>query len=295
MHDIPLRPRSPSEIVDAAFQLYRRNAGPILLMSAVAYAPAIIVQLLILGTAPTAQGVPALAGSLAVVGGLISWLGYALMSGAVCRLAADVYLGKPADVGGSVRATLPRVPALMGAAVLKTLAMAAPVALVGVFFALVIPATARGGAGGAGITVLLGVLFFFAAMVAALYLFATYFAVTPLVVIEGEGPTGSMSRSSKLSEGRRLPILGTVALVFAIYLVLMLAVMTIAALLGGFTSVQTVGQVLAMHAFTIIAYPLYAVTEMLLYYDARIRREAFDVEVMAAALGSTPAPAATAR
>ena len=82
---------------------------------------------------------------------------------------------------------------------------------------------------------------------------------------------------------------------FAIYAVLMIAVMMVSALLGGFMSMQTVGQVLLMHAFTIVAYPLYAVTEMLLYYDARIRLEGFDVEMMAAALEPAAAPETAAR
>jgi len=35
---------------------------------------------------------------------------------------------------------------------------------------------------------------------------------------------------------------------------------------------------------SIIGYPLFAITEMLLYYDARVRNEGFDIEMMAEGL-----------
>jgi hypothetical protein len=34
-------------------------------------------------------------------------------------------------------------------------------------------------------------------------------------------------------------------------------------------------------AASIIAYPLFAIVEMLLYYDARVRNEGYDIEMMA--------------
>jgi len=37
-------------------------------------------------------------------------------------------------------------------------------------------------------------------------------------------------------------------------------------------------------AVSIIGYPLFAITEMLLYYDARVRNEGFDIEMMAEGL-----------
>jgi hypothetical protein len=33
-------------------------------------------------------------------------------------------------------------------------------------------------------------------------------------------------------------------------------------------------------AASIAAYPLFAITEMLLYYDARVRNEGYDIEMM---------------
>ena len=38
--------------------------------------------------------------------------------------------------------------------------------------------------------------------------------------------------------------------------------------------------------FTILVYPLVSVVQTLLYYDLRIRKEAFDIELMASGLGA---------
>lgn len=294
MHDIPLRPRTPTEIVDASFQLYRRNIAPILLMSAVAYAPAVVLSLLIVATTTTVPGEanPVLIAVLAVARFLISWLGYALMSGAVNRLTSDVYLGRDADVGGSVRATLPRVPALMGATLLKTLAMFAPGFGVGIALAIAVPLLAKGGGTAGAVAVLVAIPLGGAAIVAGLYLFASYFAVAPLVVLENEGAARSLARSARLANGRRMPILGALTLVLLIYGIMLMVAFFASAMIFGFNPGQTVGDVLVMNAFVIVAYPLYAITEMLLYYDARIRNEGYDVEVMAAALGPAATPAA---
>jgi hypothetical protein len=42
--------------------------------------------------------------------------------------------------------------------------------------------------------------------------------------------------------------------------------------------------------YTIVAYPIIGITQMILYYDTRIRAEGFDIEVMAGALGAAPEP-----
>ena len=50
---LPLRPRSATEIVDAAFQLYRRDPMSYLLVSALCYAPVLVLQLVTQGVTTT--------------------------------------------------------------------------------------------------------------------------------------------------------------------------------------------------------------------------------------------------
>ena len=48
MSDLRLRARSVTEIVDAAFQLYRRDALEYVLVTAIAYAPLVLAQLVLM-------------------------------------------------------------------------------------------------------------------------------------------------------------------------------------------------------------------------------------------------------
>jgi hypothetical protein len=136
-------------------------------------------------------------------------------------------------------------------------------------------------------SVMLGLLLKYLLMIAGFMFFivgffwvlARYFAVTAGIVIEGRGVFASLGRSATLSRGRKLHILGTSLLAFLIFFVVYFAVGIVAAMFGSavITTVLTV-------AASIVAYPMFAITEMLLYYDARIRNEGYDIEMMAEGL-----------
>jgi len=95
----------------------------------------------------------------------------------------------------------------------------------------------------------------------------------------------AFARSSVLSEGLKWHILLTLILIFVIFVMLSFAASMIGFAVGaaGLIAVQTL--------YTVFAYPLIAITQVILYYDARIRREGFDIEMMTGAL-ETPAPTA---
>ena len=90
---------------------------------------------------------------------------------------------------------------------------------------------------------------------------------------------GAFSRSSALSRGRKLHILGTSLLAFLIFFVIYFAVGIVAAMTGSMV-ISTILTVVA----SIVAYPMFAIVEMLLYYDSRVRNEGYDIEMMAEAI-----------
>ena len=182
---------------------------------------------------------------------LASIVTYSLMSATVIQLGSRYYLGEGTDLAQSVRAVLPKVPRLLLASIYK-----------GFLFAL-------------------GILVFF---VGYLYVAARYFSVSTVIVLENRGAGEALGRSSALSKDRKKHILSTLALVGIIYLVLSLGVGLLAGLAG-----NRVVQLLFTTLFTIVAYPVIGLTEMLLYYDVRIRAEGFDLERMAASLDSAGA------
>lgn len=252
-----LRPRSVTEIVDAAFQVFRAQAGPLVMCSAVAYVPTLLVRLLVIGDPNRfIRGTTVDAGALLRVSGwssVATLLTYAIMTALLTVCASQAYLGEEVDVGAAVRRVIARLPALIGAAVIVA------------------------------VLTFLGAIFLF---VPAMYVTARYFAVTPAIVLEDRGLFDALSRSSELSEGRKWHVLNALGLVLLIYFVLYFGFAMVGTFIGGF-----VVQSLMVGVVTILLYPAIVITAVLLYYDARIQREGFDIELMADALDAAPRPA----
>jgi len=253
MASLALRPRSPSELVDAAFQILRAHYSKFVMCSALAYLPWLVVQLVwysdpsrLASVSPTAS----------VVFGLGIWLVFALMSAILIVCASQAYLGEPVDVGVAARQALPRLPLVLLGAVLRYLMM-----FIGLF------------------------LFF----IGAVYVLTRFFAVTPVIVLEGKGIGGAFSRSSDLSRTRKLHVLYTIALASLIYWVLAFGVQLAAMVVGNLIFQALVGAVV-----TIMVYPVVAITQALLYYDTRIKSEGLDIELMASALAADPSREVTA-
>ena len=271
MSDLRLRARSVTEIVDAAFQLYRRDALEYILVTAVAYAPILIAQLMVFGA--IGMGDPTTVfgtfGALWFVLLILGFIGYAVMVAVVSKFSSDVYLGRSPDLGAIIRAAAPKILPLIAAALLFGLLVTIGIAPMGAGMAL----------GGPG----LGIAGFVLAIVWAFYATARFFAVFQVIILEDRGVFDSFGRASALSRGRKGHILLTLFLVLVIVMVVALAVMTVALLISS----QMVAGVVQM-MYTIIAYPLIGIAQMLLYYDLRIHAEGFDVEVMTRSLGSSP-------
>jgi hypothetical protein len=250
MTDIRLRPRSVSELVDAAFALYRQNSAQYIVAAAIGYGPLLVLQLLFADPAAsmtTGSAVGVLLLQLASV------LTYALVTGLVSQLGSQYYLGETTDIGAVLRHVIRRVPAIVAASVMR------------------------------GILYLIG---FICLIVGAFYVAARYFAVTTVVVLEDKNAVDAFTRSSELSKGRKRHILNTLILVYVIYFILSTGVTLAAGITG-----SRILTLIVISVFTITAYPIIGLTEMLLYYDARIRGEGFDLEQITRALDAQPATA----
>ena len=263
---IPFRPRSVSELVDAAFQLLRRHYAQFVMLMGIAYVPWLVIVMVTTRSLLGDPGAAALEGGVArmmllAVGGLI-W--FSMIDGAMTVAASQGYLGKDVDVGNAFQRAFAQIGALVGVAIVR------------------------------GLVVALGFLLF---VIPGFYLLARYFAAPAAVVLERIGIGRAMSRSSTLTDGYKWHVLKTLLLVWVIYLVLSIA---LAAIVGGIlAAVRTGGaadnpispsimQVVSA-LFTILIYPLVAIVQTLLYYDLRIRKEGYDIELMAGDLTGVPA------
>jgi hypothetical protein len=125
----------------------------------------------------------------------------------------------------------------------------------------------------------------------ALYAFARFFAVFQVIVLESPDIGRAFARSSALSRGRKGHILLTMLLVFVIFILLSMAVSVLSMVAIGLTGNLAASTAL-QSLYTVIAYPLIGITQVILYYDTRIRAEGFDIELMTSALDS-PEPRVT--
>jgi hypothetical protein len=242
-----LRPRSPTEIVDASFQILRAHYAQFVMCSALAYLPWLVVDLARVGRPTTLETFEIGTNLLLLIGW---WLEFSLMSAVLLVCASQAFLGEPVDVASAVRRTLARAPLVLISAAIRL------------------------------VMVLVGVFFFF---VGAVYPAARYFAVTPAIVIEGAGLGAAFARSSALSRGRKWHIILTMGLVFVIYVVLAIGIMFVV----GLIQIPLI-QMIVMGVFSILAYPVVAITAATLYYDTRIKSEGLDIELMAGALDGAP-------
>jgi hypothetical protein len=271
MSDLRLRARSVTEIVDAAFQLYKRDALEYVLMAAIPYAPLILAQLIFFrGTSfgTTAQITASTTGQIVVFA--VSVLAYTLMSAVLSRFSSDVYLERPTGLAVVIQSVSKLVPRLIGASLLFAL----------VFGVGILPVVI-GAVLNSGLLIFLGIVI---AFVWVFYSVARYFAIFQLIVLENRGIIEAFTRSSVLSKDRKGHILLTLFLIFLIFGMLSSAIGVIA-LIAGSVTLTVVLQTL----YTVVAYPLVGITQMILYYDARIRAEGFDIEVMTGSLGAPPA------
>jgi len=259
---------SVGDILDGAFKLFRANARTLIICVAVFIVP---VQFLT-GFAQrglfagrglvSALNDPASAGSntsndttlaLLLSAAVIGLLVTPLIAGAVSRVVAASYLGIQLGPKAALQGAVSRFPALLGATVLVHLAE-----LPG-FAACIFPGLA---------------------------IMAMFVLTAPAIAIEELGPIAGMKRSWRLVRRRFWPTLGIALLagIMAYFLgqVLYVVPATVALLIGlhwGFLLLAAGGVLVAL-----VTQPIVTIVATLLYFDARIRTEAFDLQVIAADL-----------
>ena len=240
MYDTALRPRSITEIVDAAFHLLRERYVAFVTAGAVVLSPVILLHALL----PS--------GDAAFARLLANFL-YGLFDAAVIVLVSDAYLGRPADVPGALREVAARAGRLFGASFLR------------------------------GVLVLLAALLF---VIPGLIVLALTFAAPMVVMLEDpDDATMALRRSRELVRGDLLRVTGTVVLAFVVLLVLVIVASVPLGLLEGVLGSGPRVLGVTNELVVLLVYPLVSVVGTLLYYDLRIRKEGFDLEMMARELG----------
>ncbi len=290
-----LGPMSVGQILDQTFKLYRMNFVRFVTIVAVAYVPIGLIGMVtesLLGDLTTfvpsvetneqsdVGSVPSespdmanaadpvemnlspgmiLAGLiLAAVGGLLSIIAYNLCTGAMIKSISESYLGNEVTVGQVYRFVWPKVWTIVWAGIIVGVVVGFG------FLLLVVP----------------GVIF-------ALW----YALTTSAIVIEDFTAVQGMKRSKALVSGNLGKVFGVGLVVFLISIIISGLFEGGGALLASAIAGQNfVGSVVIGNICSIVgsilALPITAGAMILLYYDLRIRKEGFDLEMLAKSFGS---------
>ncbi|HZP23008.1 MAG TPA: glycerophosphoryl diester phosphodiesterase membrane domain-containing protein [Terriglobales bacterium] len=268
---ILLRPLTLGELLDRSFQLYRSRFAIFAGIAAVAYLPVFVLQALTLWSpkviSPT-MGIAAATGFLVLV--VLRLLGVAAANSATIIVVSAAYLERPITVGEAYR----RVWGM----------------LLRVFFIMI----------ATGIGIGIGFVFL---IVPGVILFLMWALAIPVAVLEDAGLGESISRSRELTAGHRGRVFAIYMLYFALLFGLesmMAAPLGILVVLKGAHSPATMATIVGLldviigYVVTSLVTPVISISLSLMYYDERVRKEAFDIHAMMNALGEAPPQSATA-
>lgn len=275
-----LRPLSVGEMLDLAIKIYRERFRPMAKAVVVVVAPvAVLTALVQLSLSPSkpgdifgpvdATGQPTVdsgeiwtlvAGFLAV--GLLSYIAAQLATATSFKLVAGAYLDEPPDWQESLRYAVTRLWSLVW------------------------------------LTVVFGFLLvvgFVACLVPGIYLYVAWSVAVPALLLEDVRGWKALKRSKELVTGRWWPVLGAIVLsmilagiVQGVFSGLLLAVV------GNSDNgvVNAAAGAIANTAASMLTTPFAAAVIMVVYFDLRVRKEGFDLELLAQRVGVELPPGA---
>lgn len=248
-----LRPLSVGEILDTSFQLYRRHFTPLATLVVVCYGVPLLVNAYVesAGGAAAHLGLVLLNLPLSIVLGSVA-------AAATVFVISEAYLGRGMTAREALLRATPFLGRLIVAALLLTL-------LVGLgFLLLIVP----------GVILACGLVL----------------AWPALVLEDLPSATAGLRRSWALTRGARLKLFWLLValslILFIPYMALGVVVGIVAAVSGGAPAAGAAALVSAVLTalIQVVIYPLYNCVLTVAYYDLRVRKEGFDLEVLASTL-----------
>lgn len=248
------RARSATELIDATFQLLRRHAAAFFTLSALFTIPNAILASIFMPQALLAAATPA--NATPALGGIFVYTLSALALSAVFQTAmmiaaSDAYLSQPVVVAEELRRAAPKAFTVFVAYIVTTIF----IGIASIFF-----------------------------LVPGIYVALVLFAVPTAIIFEHVDLWAAFSRSSTLSKGIKGHVFLTFFLAAVVYLVgyfIVFALALMAAAIPG-----RIASLIVNALGTTLILPIFPIVVVLIYYDARIRKEGFDIELMARQVGA---------
>lgn len=311
--DLNLRPMSISQVLDRTFSLYKNN---FVLFAGIAALPSVLILvgqlLVVLGAAAVAillaslgdfgnPGVLEILGviAVAIVGVIVfaalEFAATSLATGATVYAVSRTHLGHPVTIAESYRAVLPLIWRVIGITILISLIVGGTmlVCFLVVGGSIVLGFVAKDSLF-TGLSFLIGFCAFVATPILVVWLSCMYGLAVPACVVERATVLNSLGRSKFLSKQSRLRIF-LIYVLMAILGVVLVLVISIPDFIATFAYDGTpplpfqVWSFVARFLASTLATPIGTIAIVLIYYDNRLRKEAFDLQLMMESMGQAPA------
>jgi hypothetical protein len=265
--NLDLRPLSLGEILDRTFSLYRQNfllfvgitALPQLLILALNLAEVLLVAAPVGRTSggprsPVSSGVLAFGALGGIVVLIVYLIVYLFAQGGTVYAVSDLYLGRTTTIGASLQRMRGQVGSLFGVTLLNGLVVGIATIL------LIIP---------------------------GIYMACRLITCVPAALLEDLGPRDSLERSFRLTEDSA----GRSFVIYLLYICVLYAVMILLVLPFNIAAVFSAKNPEMMRVWllltqfgtflaTVLVTPILTIATAVFYYDLRVRKEAFDLQLM---------------
>jgi hypothetical protein len=233
------------EVLDVAFGLYRAKFAPLVVIAVVCRVLPEMFNIYLQLTGPLFAHLV-----LLLLLGLLSVVLAAIAVGASTYLVADAYLDRDLSAGDALR---------------KAMGIAGRLMVVGMLFSL-----------GVG----LGFILF---IIPGFFLLSGLVLSTPIAVLEPDVRTvGTLDRSWQLTRGHRGKVFLTMLVAMALIIVPSVAAFAVGLFAGMMLSLTTrlIVSAVVSGVVGVFVTPYIYVVLTVLYYDLRVRKEGFDLEVL---------------
>jgi hypothetical protein len=273
-----LRPLSPGEILDVSFSLFRSAFAPLILIAVVTSGFGQIMGLYIEELGGPLE-YPIVWFSIMVASLILGTIGV----GATTFIISERYLGRSLPAGAAFGRAVPYFGRILVVSILAGLALMAGALLMLLPSGIIL---ASGSLPAVPVMVVGSLLLVLLVVVLELVIASGMLLAVPALVLEGlPNGTRALSRSWQLTRGLRAKGLLTVSVALFLLIIPTLAAEFLVTMFG--TGPREQGDTpLALAAAAVvlstIISPYVYVVVTVLYYDARVRKEAFDLEMLAA-------------
>ncbi len=268
------------EILDGALTIFRRHFGLFAKIGVVALWLPVALTIYIQLAGGTEQHFV-----LWFVIQLIAYFAGLFLTAAAIRVISDSYLGRPPELGEALSLGVSKIWPLFVVGFGKSIIAGLLAAVIGIVVAVAAPSMASGGSAATAVLLFVAII---GGCWFIVFVLCGYAVTTPVVVLENlSGAFDAFGRSWDLTRGFKRKIFGIAVVAF---LMVYVPIMVIGGLGGYFRLTSPViGQAIEVlsAALPIVVMPLLSCIFTLMYYDLRVRREAFDLQILGQQLGIT--------